>query len=132
MAMQAKVLMMLVVAIAAGGADPLLAGDRPGQRPDRGGWDRRNNPSIYIEPELDLNRPRPNTDTPEFVMAELQRCTSFGVQSLVDCLRDNHSSVMIRRLEACVNSETIPDDLRRVMPCLPMGGMPPGASVEGQ
>ncbi len=130
--MQAKALMMLVVAIAAGSVDPLWAGDRHSDRPDRGGWDRRNDPSIFIEPQLDLNRPRPNYDTPEVVMAELQRCASFGVQSFVDCLRDNHSSVMIRRLEACVNSETIPDDLRRVMPCLPMSGMPAGAAVEGQ
>lgn len=149
--MQAKALMILFVAITIGGALPLAAadwrgggGDRPGNGGgdwggpdnggrDNGGRDRPGGPSIYIEPNIDISRtPRPNTDTAEFIMAEIGRCASFGVRPFVDCLRQNHSSVVIRRLEACVGSESIPDDLRRVMPCLPMGGLPTGTAADGQ
>ncbi len=149
MAMQAKALITLVLALALGGALPLAAGEwrgggdwgghggdgRGGGGPDRPDDRRRpdGGPSIFIEPNIDLSRrPKQNPDTAEFVLAEIQRCVSFGVRPFVDCLRDNHSSVMIRRLEACVGSETIPDDPRAVMPCLPMGPMPTGSASEGQ
>ncbi len=112
--MQAKPL-ILFVALLACCTEPLAASER--DRPDR---DRlRGGPEIIIEPNIDLSRPRPNVDAPEFVMAEVGRCADAGVRLFVDCLRANHSSVMIRRLEACVQSETIPDDPRRVAACLP-------------
>ncbi|MCC7250872.1 hypothetical protein [Hyphomicrobium sp.] len=115
--MQAKSLLM-VAALAAAGAFPLDASDRRGHRPDE---DRhRGGPNIIIEPEIDLSRSRrPNVDAPEFIMAEIGRCTDAGIRLFVDCLRPNHSPVMIRRLEACISSETIPDEPRRVAACLP-------------
>jgi hypothetical protein len=91
---------------------------RPDDRPGRPG--RHDGPSIFIEPNIDLSRKdRPDVDAPQFIMAELDGCVAQGVRLFVDCLRANHSSVMIRRLEACLQSETIPDDPRRVLPCLP-------------
>lgn len=108
--------LMLVVAAVASTTGPLAAQDR--NRPDTG--DRRGRPQISIEPYIDLSRPeRPNPDAPKAVMAELGQCARAGVRSFVDCLRPNHGPVMIRRLEACVQSETIPDDPRRVEACLP-------------
>lgn len=109
----AAVILMLV-----SGAGVPGASDRRGERPDAAG--RHEGPQIRIEPYVDLSRRgRVNVDTPEFIMAELGRCTRAGVRLLVDCLRPNHRPVLIRRLEACVQSETIPDDPQRVAVCLP-------------
>lgn len=114
--MQAKSLMPLVVLVVCC-TQPLAASDRHGDRSEDGR--RRGGPNIIIEPNIDLSRPRPNVDAPEFILAEVGRCADAGVRSFVDCLRPNHSSVMIRRLEACVQSETIPDDPQRIAACLP-------------
>jgi hypothetical protein len=119
--MQAKPLVLSIL-LAVAWTLPLAAGGRDWGRGDGGGdgdGRRHGRPDILIEPNIDLSRPRPNPDAPEFVMAEVRGCAQAGIRSFVDCLRANHSSVMIRRLEACVNSETIPDDPQRVLACLP-------------
>lgn len=119
--MQGKPLILSVLLAATLWVMPAVADGRDGGR-DHGGQNdgrRYGRPDILIEPNIDLSRPRPNPDAPEFVMAELNRCAQAGVRSFVDCLRANHGSVMIRRLEACVRSETIPDDPQRVLACLP-------------
>lgn len=92
------------------------------QRPDAPGRDprHRDRPAIVIEPNIDLSRPRkPDPNTPDVIMGEVEQCSAAGVLSFIDCLRGNYGPVMIRRLEACVASETIPDDLSRVAACLP-------------
>lgn len=98
--------------------------DRPGPdrpAPDRPGHDRPNRrPGVIIEPNIFISRERrPDVDAPQFIMAEIEGCASRGVRLFVDCLRQNHGSVMIRRLEACVRSEAIPDNPREVEACLP-------------
>jgi hypothetical protein len=133
MVMQAKVISICVAMLAVCGPSQLGAQDqspggqsrshdqsRPGDRDRPGRPGRHDGPNIFIEPNIDLSRrQRPNVDTPQFIMAELEGCTAQGIRLFVDCLRANHSSVMIRRLEACLQSETIPDDPRRIPPCLP-------------
>lgn len=130
MAMQSKFLVLLAMLLASP-AGPLAAADRGDgsrgewRRPDRGGgdWSRpdRGGPNVYIEPYIDLSpQQQPNTDDPSFVMAEVGRCHAAGIQLFVDCLRQNHTAIMIRRLEACVGSETIPDELQRVSLCVPL------------
>jgi hypothetical protein len=121
---QAKAALICAAVLAAGWPMQLVADETPGQhersddRPGRPG--RHDGPSIIIEPNIDLSRKdRPNVDAPGFIMAELDGCVTRGVRLFVDCLRPNHGSVMIRRLEACLGSETIPDDPRRVLACLP-------------
>lgn len=122
MAMQVKILVLFAV-LAVSGPAPSAATDRHEDRPNDSG--RHGRPGIIIEPYIDLSRrQRPNVDAPEFIMAEISRCTAAGIRLFVDCLRQNHGSVMIRRLEACVSSESIPDDPRRVEVCLPMVGQP--------
>jgi len=103
--------------------------DRPG--PDRPGPDRpapgrpdhdrpNRRPGVIIEPNIFISRDRrPDVDAPQFIMEEIEGCASRGVRLFVDCLRPNHGSVMIRRLEACVRSEAIPDNPREVEACLP-------------
>lgn len=115
--MQAK-LPILSALLAVGYAASLGAADRREDRPgDAGGHGR---PGITVAPYIDLSRPRrPDVDAPDFIMAEVGRCATAGIRLFVDCLRPNHDAVMIRRLEACVRSETIPDDPRRVEACLP-------------
>jgi hypothetical protein len=111
---------LVLLSAAGASADPGRGWDRPGgNRPgDGSGHGRRG--GIIVEPYIDLSRPRkPDTDDPEYIMAEVGNCAAAGVRLFVDCLRDNHGSIMIRRLEACLRSETIPDDLDRVRFCLP-------------
>lgn len=52
------------------------------------------------------------------ILAELGQCLAGGVILMVDCLRPTHSSVEIRRLEACIRSETIPLQSGDVRACL--------------
>lgn len=120
MVMQGKSLILSAVLLA-GSTGWLAAADRGGDD-RRGDWRRRDGgPNIVVEPYIDLSRPQqPNTDDPAFVMAEVRRCNAAGIQLFVDCLRQNHSSIMIRRLEACVGSETIPDELQQVSVCVPL------------
>ncbi len=85
----------------------------------------RHAPAVIVEPRLDLARPqRPVRDAPDQVMADVTQCADAGVRLFVDCLRGRHGPVTIRRLEACVASETIPDDLGRVSACLPPARLP--------
>lgn len=117
MRMIAGVLAVAVLFIADSLA-PLSAGGRREGQPDRP--ERREGPQISIEPYVDLSRrQRTDVDAPDFIMDELSRCRRAGMDRLVDCLRPNHRPVMIRRLEACVESEMIPDDPRQVEACLP-------------
>lgn len=98
-------------------ADPAEDGAGHRSRSDR--------PAIVIEPNIDLSRRRERDgEGPDAVMAEIHRCASRGVRLFIDCLRGRQRAVMIRRLEACVASETIPDDLGRVAACLPAGRLP--------
>jgi hypothetical protein len=116
--------LMLSAFLAAVCAAPLAAAEGRGGGERGPGMGNRWGADILIEPNLDLSKPKPNPDKPEFVMAELQRCVTAGVTTFVDCLRQNHGSIMIRRLEACVRSETIPDDPGRVEACIPLVPQP--------
>jgi hypothetical protein len=120
MAMQATSLILSAVLLASA-ASPLAAGDRGDGDGRRGGsWRPPGRPNITIEPYIDLSRPpRTNPEDPEFVISEIARCNAAGIRSFVDCLRPTQTALMIRRLEACVQSETIPDDPQRVAVCLP-------------
>lgn len=111
-------ILAVAVLLIADSLAPLSAGARREGRPD--GPERREGPQISIEPYVDLSRrQRTDVDAPDFIMDELSRCRRAGMDRLVDCLRPNHRPVMIRRLEACVESEMIPDDPRQVEACLP-------------
>ncbi len=93
-------------------------------RSKRPGRDYRH-PEIIIDPSSILAKPpKPDVNAPGFIMAEVRNCSAAGIRLFVDCLRHNHGSIMIRQLEACLQSETIHDDPQRVVPCLPMPGPP--------
>lgn len=118
--MQVNLLVMSVVCAAV--ALPAIAEpdrDRGSRHHDRPEHRSR---GIIVEPNIILERDRPasHADDPAFIMAELERCMAAGIRLFVDCLRHNHGSVMIRRLEACVQSESIPDAPARVAACLPL------------
>lgn len=124
--MRMQVGIALLLAAGALASMPAHAGpERDEDRPDRPRHDRPRNerPGVIVEPSIILERGRDrgsDADAPEFIMAELARCNAAGIRLFVDCLRHNHGAVMIRRLEACAGSETIPDDLPRIEPCLPL------------
>lgn len=95
-------------------ADGRSMGGRPGE------GHRWRDPGIIIEPNIDLSRPRqPDRNSPDLMMANIEACSANGVPTFVDCLRGNASPVAIRRLEACLRSESIPEDLGEVAACLP-------------
>jgi hypothetical protein len=112
--------------LAAGLACAAMADDKPGQNghgnhPGRD-WRR---PEIVIEPSFLLTRPpRPDVNAPHFIMSEIRACAISGTILFVDCLRANHGSIMIRKLEACLGSEVIPPDVTDVEPCLPVPDHP--------
>jgi hypothetical protein len=115
MAMQARTYLGALILVLA--TLPVLAEQMGDGRRDRRD---RDSPSIVIEPNLDLSRrEKPDTNAPDVIMAEVAQCSAAGVLLFIDCLRGNFRPVMIRRLEACVASETIPEDLSRVAACLP-------------
>lgn len=120
MQVKTKLILALIGAAILGlpaAADP----GRHGDRPFPGGGRHERWPGIIVEPNIVIERERQtNVDDPGFIMAELGRCVSAGVRLFVDCLRHNHGSIMIRRLEACLQSETIPDDPKRIEACLPL------------
>jgi hypothetical protein len=118
---------LLVGLLAAGIGSSVRADGGPGggdHAPDGSG--RRGRPEIVIDPSAFIapRQPQPNVDNPRFIMAEIRRCSAAGTLLFVDCLRDNHGSIMIRKLEACVGSEVIPPDVAGVEPCIPLSARP--------
>jgi hypothetical protein len=99
-------------------------GDRPG---GGGGWDRPGpdggrgwgRPNIWIEPNITINTQRQVAPGPETVPGVLAACGDRGL--IVDCLMNQYSSVSIRRLEACLGSETLPANPVDVRSCLAAG-----------
>jgi len=82
----------------------------------------RDDPVVVIPPPAGPPPPEALPDPVEEVIQELAQCLAHGTTMLVDCLRQNHNSVMIRRLEACLRSETIPADGNEVRQCLAARG----------
>ena len=82
----------------------------------------RNDPLVVVPAPPPPPPPEALPDPVDEVLQELGECAANGVMQIVDCLRQNHNSVMIRRLEACLRSETIPRDGNEVRACLAGGG----------
>jgi hypothetical protein len=78
-------------------------------------------PVVVLPPPAPPPPPGPMPDAADQVIQELGECLAHGTTQLVDCLRQNHDSVTIRRLEACLRSESIPEDARDVRACLAAG-----------
>jgi hypothetical protein len=76
-------------------------------------------PSVVVPPPP-IPAPGPPLAADQIV-EEFGRCLAYGTTSILECLRQNHSSVSIRRLEACLRSETIPEDATEVHACLAAG-----------
>jgi hypothetical protein len=55
------------------------------------------------------------------IVGEFSECLANGANQILDCLRQNHNSVTIRKLEACLRSEIIPPNPADVQACLAAG-----------
>lgn len=78
-------------------------------------------PDIVIPMPPGPPPPDAGFDLADQILEELSRCLADGMTQIVDCLRENHSSVSIRRLEACLRSESIPQEADGVRACLAAG-----------
>ena len=99
--------------------------------PRGGGWvmppagDGGRNPwarpgDVWVEPNINIyTQPPQVAPGPETVPAALAACGDNGL--IVDCLMRQYSSVSIRRLEACLGSETLPANPVDVRSCLAAG-----------
>lgn len=99
---------------------PGPVGPQPGPRPYPPGP----NQPMLIVPEVNLPPAEPApaaVDESTVVLGEFNACLANGVVDIVDCLRGNHTSVMIRRLEACLGAEQIPPNPADARPCLAAG-----------
>jgi hypothetical protein len=75
---------------------------------------------VWVEPNINIyTQPPQVAPGPETVPAALAQCGNMGL--IVDCLRGAYSSVSIRRLEACLGSETLPVNPVDVRGCLAAG-----------
>ncbi len=92
----------LAALAAPGAAEEMLGRHRP--------WD-----SPLIVPEIDVpipmtQPPQNRIQTADALVAELGECRNGGQLNLVMCLWGDLSSVDVRRMEACLGSDIIPDD----------------------
>lgn len=75
---------------------------------------------VWVEPNINIyTQPPQVAPGPETVPAALAACGNNGL--IVDCLMRQYSSVSIRRLEACLGSETLPANPVDVRSCLAAG-----------
>ncbi len=97
---------------------PAGGGPGGGGRPNP--WDRPDNGNVWVEPNINIyTQPPQVAPGPESVPGALAQCGNMGL--IVDCLRGAYSSVSIRRLEACLGSETLPVNPVDVRGCLAAG-----------
>ena len=117
MALRAPLVIACLAILLTAGGSPLAADSRWDRGGERG---RHGEPAIIVEPTIDLTRPRrPDRNAPDVMMANIEGCAANGVRFFVDCLRGRASPIAIRRLEECLRSESIPEDLAEVAACLP-------------
>jgi len=55
------------------------------------------------------------------IVGEFSECLAYGTNLILDCLRQNHDSVTIRKLQACLQSDVIPPNPADVQACLAAG-----------
>jgi hypothetical protein len=70
---------------------------------------------------LGPTQPQSQVELTKQIVGEFSECLANGTNLILDCLRQNHDSVTIRKLEACLRSEIIPPDPAGVQSCLAAG-----------
>lgn len=103
-----------------------VAGQAPPQslQPPRedGSASRRGvSPNIILDLPLSAQPNEPPRASAPAILEQIGACHRAGIQFFAECLRHRHSVIEIRRLEACVGSETIPDRSDKVRNCLAAG-----------
>lgn len=86
-----------------------------------GNWGRGRGVEVAVPIPLDRPREQSQVELTQQIVGEFGECLANGTDLILDCLRQNHNSVTIRRLEACLRSETIPQDPGEVQACLAAG-----------
>lgn len=108
-------------------ASPAPVADQPSpqslQPPrDENGASRRGvSPNIILDLPLSAQPTDPPRASAPAILEQIGACHRAGIHYFVECLRHRHSVIEIRRLEACVGSETIPDSSDKVRNCLAAG-----------
>lgn len=95
--------------------------------PGSGRWDRGRGGGfgrgveVTLPIPLDGQRPQSQVELTNQILGEFSECLANGTDLILDCLRQNHNSVTIRKLEACLQSEVIPPQPADVKACLAAG-----------
>jgi hypothetical protein len=95
--------------------------------PGSGRWDRGRGGELGRDVEvtvpipLDGQRPQSQAELTKQIVGEFSECLAYGTDLILDCLRQNHDSVTIRKLQACLRSDIIPQDPAEVQACLAAG-----------
>ena len=84
-------------------------------------WGRGRGVEVAVPIPLGPTPPQSQAQLTNQIVGEFSECLANGTNLILDCLRQNHNSVTIRRLEACLRSEIIPPDPAEVQACLGAG-----------
>ncbi len=94
----------------------------PGSR--RGGWGnwgRGRGVDVAVPIPLGTTPPQSQAQLTSQIVGEFSECMAYGTNLILDCLRQNHDSVTIRKLQACLRSDIIPPNPGDVQACLAAG-----------
>jgi hypothetical protein len=92
--------------------------------PGAGKWDKgfgRRGVEVAVPIPLGPTPPQSQVQLTNQIVGEFSECLANGTNQILDCLRQNHNSVTIRKLEACLRSEIIPPNPADVQACLAAG-----------
>lgn len=86
-----------------------------------GNWGRGRGVEVAVPIPLGPTPPQSQAQLTSQIVGEFSECLANGTDLILDCLRQNHDSVTIRKLQACLQSDIIPPHPADVQACLAAG-----------
>jgi hypothetical protein len=86
-----------------------------------GNWGRGRGVEVAVPIPLGPTPPQSQAQLTSQIVGEFSECLTNGTDLILDCLRQNHNSFTIRKLQACLQSDIIPPKPADVQACLAAG-----------